>query len=201
MALPLIDDFTDGPARLAVDGLGASTAYQPGAMLGGGRYTHLHVAVDPRHESASLEVGDAALDVSLGAQQLARIEVGWGFKAVNGRGEHAPLDTSAPGAGDFVSHGNMVRANFSSLNTLQPLNFNALLFTPSGYLQAGINVEGSLSPFSVNFHFAGPGVAGRRDARFAGVPGVPQSLSNIRYLVLIFQGNGDFVVTSVELAP
>lgn len=79
--MTMIDDFSSGPTALDLPYGPASVAHiQAGTMLGGGRYTFLHIAGDPRHEPAHLDTGSGSLDISCGAEQHTRIEVGYGTK-------------------------------------------------------------------------------------------------------------------------
>ena len=158
MPTTMIDDFTSGADAIDFPfGPGIDSRYQSGAMLGGGRYSSLQIALDPRHEPARLDINPSDggyLDLDVGPEQYIRTEIGYGWQP-DGRGGHINTPLVDSGNGDFLSKGSIIRTNFHSSNTLYAINFNVLAFTATGWTQAGVNVRGSVSPFFVDFWFSG----------------------------------------------
>lgn len=193
-----IDDFSSGPHALDVAPGAASTSVrgcQSGTMLGGGRDTYLHVALDPRNQPAHLDAGSGYLDVSLGAEQYAHVQVLYGYAPVNGGCAQNPL--VGTGNGDFLSMGSVIRTTFNSASTrIGWINFNVVAVSAGGWSLAATKVNDSPGPFHVDFRFAG---ADPREPDFGGVEGQSADFSAVNFLVFGFQAGGDFVIDSFEV--
>ena len=165
----LIDDFTIGPDVFdCKPELDPMQRCQAGTMLGSGRRTSFAVRIDPRQQTAHLDINDTEggfLNLSLGAEQFAVVEVDYGFKPdENGGCMMSPLDEAS---GDFASKGNRSTTKFHSANTLYPVNFNCAVFTATGWSSTGLNARGSPHEFVANFWFPGKGtVDNRRNVQF-----------------------------------
>lgn len=183
MTLPLIiDDFTSGLYTTTLTTVGVESTYVGGASIrGGARYTNLLNSFDPRHTPVTLDVGSVdRLNVTTGAKQLVRIEVGYGFTPT---GEQAPLGL------DLVTAGaSAIRTSFESVNGVYPLNYNVVIFTADGGIASfGANLAPSPDPFVCDFllrDFTGGGETGFFDVSF---------------LDFIIQTSADLSINSFEI--
>src|SRR5687768_6948681 len=94
--MTLIDDFTDGPIKLDLPTDSPTPNFaaecRNGEMLGGGRYTALAIALNPRLQPAHLDVADGFLNASIGAEQYAGVDLVYGRRESNeGRCQQASL--------------------------------------------------------------------------------------------------------------
>ena len=195
-----IDDFSSGPHALEVAPGSAPTSVrgcQSGTMLGGGRHTYLRVVQDPRGQPARLDAGSGYLDVSLGAEQVAHIDVMYGWAADNGGCTENPL--VGTGNGDLLSMGNAIRTTFNSAITQNgQVNFNVIVSSAGRRSEAGGNVNVSQTPVNIDFWFAGTGPPEWTFGN-SGL-GVPLAdFSAVTSVVFRFQATGDFVIDSFEV--
>lgn len=180
-----IDDFSSGPHDVTIHS-GSELNYQAGTMLGGGRFTKLIVGPNPQNQPAHLDVTNGSLNLSTGAEQSLRLEIGYGYQPDgSGGGMQVPLTNS--GVGDFNSIGNAFRTNFRFSDNML-INFNIVVFTPSGWTSDGENVSvPPSSPTHIDFPFN----------RFTGPGG--SDFGRVNFLVFIFQTSADFVIDSLEI--
>ena len=181
----LIDDFTSGSHDVTIQS-GVELNYQTGSMLGGGRYTQLIVANNPQNQPAHLDITNGFFNLSVGAMQYLRLELGYPYEP-DGSGGGRPLSFIDQGVGDFLSMGTAFRTKFR-FSDLMPINYNILVFTASGWTIYGENI--SAPPF-VPSHFDFP------FARFTGPGG--SDFSRVSIIVFIFQTWADFVIDSFEI--
>jgi hypothetical protein len=195
-----IDDFSSGPHALEVAPGSAPTSVrgcQSGTMLGGGRHTYLHVVQDPRGQPARLDAGSGYLDVSLGAEQVAHVDVMYGWAADNGSCTENPL--VGTGNGDLLSMGNVIRTTFNSASTPDgEVNFNVIASSAGGRSQAGGTVNVSRTPVNIDFWLASTGPPDRKFGN-AGLDVPPADFSALTFVVFRFQATGDFVIDSFEV--
>jgi hypothetical protein len=160
---------------------------QSGLMVGGNRETAFTVcqttpcgATNPFNQDATFQIrpGDpAALIVSAGYKSSPRLDVVYGASSSLG------LDLT--GFDRF-------RVNFDGSDLV--LNFNIVVFTPTGWRQTGCNLDPILNPLSIDFPFAdftGPGAS--EFTSLSGIDFIFQSGSAV--------GANDFAVRSFEAVP
>jgi hypothetical protein len=193
-----IDDFTTGADTIDIPhGPAYSIKYQDGAtILGGGRYTSLQIAGDPRHQPAHLDVNPDSpgyLNVSLGAEQYDRVEIGYGYRT-DGRGGGVQAPLTASGHGNFLSMGRAIRTNFHSADSVYGFNFVVYAALATGPAYAATNFVGGLSPFSIDFSFDGTGPV---ENQFKSA--VTPDFTRVGFVIFIFQVWGDFVIDSFQL--
>lgn len=181
----VLDDFSSGPHDVTINS-GSDLNYQAGSMLGGGRFTHLIMGLNPQNQPAHLDITQGFLNLSIGAAQYLRLEVGYGFQPDgSGGGTTVPLTDS--GVGNFSSMGSVFRTNFRFSDNML-INFNIVVFTANGWASNGENISvPPFSPSSIDFPFD----------RFTG-PTQPD-FSKVNALVFIFQTWADFVIDSIEI--
>jgi hypothetical protein len=181
----IIDDFNTGPHDITISS-GADLAYQAGSMLGGGRFTQLIVAQNPQNQPAHLDIAKGFLNLSLGAMQYLRVELGYPYEP-DGSGGGRTLSFIDQGVGDFRSMGTAFRTSFR-FSDLMPINYNIVVSTASGWASYGENI--SAAPF-VQTHFDFP------FDKFTG-PSAPD-FGRVSIVVFIFQTWADFVIDSFEI--
>src|SRR3954470_18062274 len=115
-----LDDFTSGAHDVTITA-GLDLDYRSGSMLSGARWTQLIVAGNPRHQPAHLDTGSGFFNVSAGAEQYLRVELGYGGNALVGAG--LPIGDPV----DLTSLGQVIRTNFHSAD--QIINFNVVAFS------------------------------------------------------------------------
>jgi len=193
LALPLaahsalvLDDFSTGPHRARLSS-GQDLDIQSGSMIGGERVTVFEVcqsspcgAENPFDQDATAQIrpgSPSALIYSAGYKLGPRLDVQYGT--------FTPLQLNLDSYDRF-------RINFDGSDLV--VNFNIVVFTPSGWRQTGCNLSASTNPVSIDFPFAD----------FTG-PGNPD-FSDVMAIDFIFQtgsaiGANDFAVTSLEAIP
>jgi hypothetical protein len=181
----LIDDFKTGPHDITILS-GVDLSYQTGSMLGGGRFTQLIVAQNPQNQPAHLDITKGYLNLSLGAMQYLRVELGYPYEP-DGSGGGRTLSFIDQGMGDFSSMGSAFRTSFRS-SDLMLINYNIVAYTAGGWAAYGENI--SAPPFTRS-HFDFP------FEKFIG-PGTPD-FSKVSIVVFIFQTFADFVIDSFEI--
>ncbi len=182
----LLDDFSTGPYSVRQSS-GQDTNTQAGQMVGGERLTVFFVcppgpcgASNPFDQEAGFQIrpgSPSALIYSAGYKTGPRVDVQYGT--------NTPLQLN-------LGQYDRFRVNFDGSDLF--VNFNILVFTPSGWLQSGCNLAASTNPVSIDFPFAdflGPGTL---------------DFTNINAIDFIFQtssaiGANDFAVTSFEAIP
>lgn len=181
----LIDDFSSGPHDVTIQS-DSDLNYQAGTMFGGGRFTQLIVGLNSQNQPAHLDITNGSLNLSTGAEQYLRLEIGYGYQPDgSGGGMQVPLTDS--GIGDFASIGNAFRTNFRFSDNML-INFNIVVFTPSGWTSYGENVNvPPSSPSHIEFSFD----------RFTGPGG--SDFGRVNFLVFVFQTSADFVIDSIEI--
>ena len=75
----VIDDFSSGSHDVTIYS-GTDLNYQAGTMLGGGRFTQLIVGLQPQNQPAHFDITNGYLNLSIGAEQYLRLEVGYGIQ-------------------------------------------------------------------------------------------------------------------------
>jgi len=174
-----LDDFTTGAHDVTINA-GLDLAYQTGGMISGARWTQLIVALNPRNQPAHLDTGSAFFNVSAGAEQYLRVELGYGWNALAGAG----LPTGVPM--DLASLGRAIRTNFHSAD--QIVNFNVVAFSMGGWSSHGVNLSAGTNPVSQDFEFTAFTSNGK-EADF----------TQLTDLVFVFQTFADFVISSIEV--
>ena len=182
----VLDDFSTGPYSVRQSS-GQDTNTQTGTMVGGERETVFFVcppgpcgASNPFDQEAGFQIrpgSPSALIYSAGYKTGPRVDVQYGT--------NTPLQLNLGSYDRF-------RVNFDGTDLF--VNFNILVFTPSGWLQSGCNLAASTNSVSIDFPFAdflGPGTL---------------DFTNINAIDFIFQtssaiGANDFAVTSFEAIP
>jgi hypothetical protein len=177
----VIDDFSSGPYEVTIRS-GVDLSYQAGTMLGGGRYSQLIVAGNPQNQPAYFDIANDCLNLSVGAMQYLRLELGYPYQL-----DGSPRSFVDLGLGDFQSMGTAFRTTFRS-SDLMIINYNIIAFTAGGWTQYGENI--SAPPF-VPSHFDFPFAA------FTGPGG--NDFSQVGIVVFIFQTWADFVIDSFEI--
>jgi hypothetical protein len=173
MAL-MFDDFTTGDDSFDVRPATIDKHYQTGLMVGGTRSTTVNNAQSPHGTLARLEVGGAArLNLTLDADQYARLEVGYGLRA-NGAAASLGLNLHDGGA-------DRIRTTISHLDG-NVVNFNVVIYAAGGWSKAGQNVGAG----EIEFRFAD----------FRGPGG--QDFTNVRHIIFIFQVSGSITLDRVE---
>jgi len=178
--MAVIDDFGDVPHEVTLLS-GVESNHQTGTMLGGGRYTGLIVGLNPRNQPAHLDTGTGYLNLSVGAEQYLRLEVGYGV---------APASTLVEsGSGDFLALGNVFRTRFRFSDNMI-INFNIVVFTETGWVSYGENIGvAPFSPRNIDFPFD----------KFVGFGPSPADFSKVGAIVYVFQSWADFVIDSFEI--
>jgi hypothetical protein len=180
----VLDDFSSGSHNVTIQS-GLDLNYQAGTMLGGGRFTQLIMGLNPQNQPAHLDITQGFLNLSVGAAQYIRLEVGYGYQPDgNGGGKTVPLIDS--GVGDFASMGTAFRTNFRFSDNML-INFNIVVLTASGWVSYGENI--SVAPFSpkhIDFPFE----------KFVSANG---DFSKVSTFVLAFQTWADIVIDSIEI--
>jgi hypothetical protein len=181
----VLDDFSSGPHDVTIHSL-SDLNYQAGTMLGGGRFTQLIMGLNPQNQPAHLDITEGFLNLSVGAGQYLRLEVGYGFQPDgSGGGTSVPLTDS--GVGDFSSMGRAFRTNFRFSDNML-INFNIVVYTASGWVSYGENITvAPFSPSHIDFPFE----------RFTGPTN--GDFSKVSVVVFIFQTWADFVIDSIEI--
>jgi hypothetical protein len=183
-----LDDFSTGPYSKQLTA-GQDRATQAGAMEGGERLTVFLVCdtgpcgpANPFSQVGSFEVRPAndpspsALIYSAGYKAYPRLEMHYG--AVT------PLRL------DLGTNYDRIRVNFDGSDGV--VNFNIVVFSPSGYSQIGCNLEPIASSVSIDFPFAN--FQGQADP------------TKIDVISFVFQsgtavGANDWAITSFEAVP
>lgn len=184
----VIDDFTSGTYGVTIE-KGNDLNHQAGSMLGGGRFTQLAVALNPQNQPAHIDITDGCLNLSVGAMQSVRLELGYPFQMDSGDGKQGHhLSFVDLGCGDFRSMGSAFRTKFrSGINVT--VNFNIVVHTATGIGQYGENFNLSIGETNnIDFPFE----------KFVG--NSPLDFSKVAVVVFIFQTWGDFVVDSFEIS-
>jgi hypothetical protein len=155
-------------------------------MLGAGRFTQLVMGLNFQNQPAHLDITKGYLNLSVGAEQYVRLEVGYGVQPDgSGGGKTVPLTDS--GVGDFSSMGSAFRMNFRSSDNML-INFNIVVFTASGWASYGENITvRPFSPSHIDFPFE----------RFTSFTN--PDFSKVSALVFVFQTWADFVIDSIEI--
>lgn len=181
----VLDNFSSGSHNVTIQS-GLDLNYQAGTMVGGGRFTQLIMGLNPQNQPAHLDIKDGCLNLSVGAAQYIRLEVGYGYQPDgSGGGKTVPLTDS--GVGDFSSMGSAFRTNFRFSDNML-INFNISVLTASGWVSYGDNfVVPPFSPKSIDFPFE----------RFKDQTNA--DFSKVSTFVLGFQTWADFVIDSIEI--
>lgn len=178
----IIDDFSTGAYDVTIKS-GYNLNYQEGeGILGGYRYTGLQVAVNPQEQPAHLDINKDCLNLSIGASQYVRLEVGYGYQK---DGSIALLHEK--GIGDFKSMGDAFKLNFRFSDTML-INFNIVVFTATGWAQFGQNYSlPASSTSSIEAPFAQFGSPTQAD------------FSRVGVVLFVFQTLADSVIDSIEI--
>jgi hypothetical protein len=181
-----IDNFSTAPYKKQLMS-GSDQHTQAGTMLGGSRYTDFVVCEPtPCHtafnQPGSFQIrpdrrGTSALIHSAGYKVYPRLVVEYG--AAN------PLQLNLSGSYDRL------RVNFDGSD--QVVNFNIVVFSPSGYYQSGCNLDLGTNPVSVDFPLAD----------FSNSGGDFTNVSTIAYVMQTGSavGANDWAITSFEAVP
>jgi len=179
-----LDDFSSGPYKKRLAG-GQDVATQAGTMIGGDRLTVFSVCQakpcglqNPFGQAGAFQIraktkfAPPALIYSAGYKVFPRLDVEYGA--------NTPLQLD-------LSRYDRLRITFDGSDLV--VNFNIVVFTPSGYRQTGCNLDPSLVPVSIDFPLAD--FQGKAD------------FSNVSAIDVIFQsgsavGANDWAVTSFE---
>ncbi len=182
----VLDDFSTGAYKVK-QASGQDINTQSGLMVGGDRFTVFTVcppgpcgASNPFDQEALLQIrpgSPSALIYSAGYKVAPRLDLQYGT--------FTPLQLNL-GAYDRF------RVKFDASDLI--VNFNIVVFTPSGWLQTGCNLSASTNSVSIDFPFAD----------FIG-PANPD-FTNINAIDFIFQsgsamGTNNFAITSLEAVP
>jgi hypothetical protein len=131
----VLDDFSSGSYVIPSLNSGSDLNYQAGTMLGGGRYTQLIMGLNPQNQPAHFDIKDGFLNLSVGAAQYLRLEVGYGYQP-DGSGGGKTVPFTEIGVGDFASMGSAFRTNFRFSDNML-INFNIVVFTANGWASYG----------------------------------------------------------------
>lgn len=181
----LIDDFSSGLYDITTYS-GVVDSCQTGAMLGNGRSTRLIIADNPHNQPAHLDIAGGFLNLSVGARQYLRFEIGYPYEP-DGTAIGRPLSFIDLGQGNFQALGSAFRTTFC-FSDLIPINYNMIVFTASGSASYGENISPNpYAPAHFDFPFS----------KFTG-PGA-SDFGRVRSVVFIFQTWADFVIDSIEI--
>ena len=178
----LLDDFSSGPYAFSIDERdgtvsGVKVNAATGTMAGGMRWTNLDFTRNPRNQPIHLDTGSGYLHLSSGAAAFHRLEMAYGYAMQGNVRVPAPMHLD-------VSNHTALRLKFDPIHAL--VYFTVYLFSSTtDRLDYGVSFYAN-KPISQTYPLAGFNEVGQFDA------------TDLNYIGMVFQGEGQFALKSIE---
>ena len=184
--LQIAANGNDPAIRFAPNHANPIVGKEKNSPLGAARQTYLELAPGPYAQSSSLAIGNGICIVDTGFQANSGLQI---FYGINLSGVEVPMGLNL---GAYSG----LQLNFAGLASAEGLNV-IIEIDPSsgGYYESVASLNTGVNAFSVGFPFSSFLRGG------SGVPLTAAEVSDINYIVIIFDGTGStdsFGITSFQ---